>query len=129
MGSVVNREGLRELILPGMLPRRQVMTEVELPKPTAPELRQACRKLVRRRWGLASFPRKGQEHGRAEARLGGEVRQNVVSMKAHRELRANVAFQYHLSSISSWPLAEPRMMLFSSAEKNHQGKLTAEESP
>lgn len=53
------------------------MAEVELPKPRAPEQRRACRKLVRRRWGLASFPRKGQKQGWAEEKLD-----NVVSMKA-----------------------------------------------
>lgn len=45
------------------------MTEFELPKPTAPEWRRACRKLVRRRWGLVSFPRKGQKQGWEEEKL------------------------------------------------------------
>jgi hypothetical protein len=39
VGSVVNPEGVQERILPGMLLRRQVMAEADLPEPTAPEWR------------------------------------------------------------------------------------------
>lgn len=45
------------------------------------------------------------------------------------ELRAKVAFQYHLGYISPWPLAEPWMKLLSAAEGSLYRKLTAEVSP